>query len=67
MKNFIKLSRAEMKNVLGGDCDPATEQCLGDGGGDFTCGEVCTSDSDCKASGCVCLNFKGSKQCSAVM
>ena len=42
MKKFNKLSRAEMKNVLGGDC--ITELCLG-GGGFNDCNSTC--DGNC--------------------
>jgi hypothetical protein len=51
MQNFKKLSRAEMKKVLGGVELPR-------------CGGDCKSDSDC-SKGCSCLG--ATKGCSTVM
>lgn len=50
MSNFSKLSRAEMKNVLGGKVQSCTITYAGGGHGTFTCSGSAATPDNCQAA-----------------
>ncbi len=69
MKNYQKLSREEMKHVLGGDVPPptlaGTDPCAGVEGNSFVCcfwsGEHTTINKTCSPARAECQNSGGYK------